>query len=166
MNMELFPHGPADHNSIIMWGEWTAVMNYNDQATPIPVIASGYPAPSPPNAPIVRFIWGVDRDRIPAEATHACLRIKLKAHVPNAAGQGYCQADVRVVIPDVVSNHLIHCEEWGRGPGNSGEGRRVTYQSINLPIIDEKLTLDVAHGIYYRSACIEFVAYLEGYLAP
>ena len=105
-------------------------------------------------------------ENIPEEATAVLMRIKLKAHIPNqpaSAGSGYAQANVRFVNDDPAldMNHLIHVDEWGRGSGFMGEGRRIPNVTLFAPIKDEKIRLRVAREIS-RRGIIQFVAYREG----
>lgn len=142
-DLHILPGGPADEDSIILSHIWTDPAPYDDEGT--------------------IFTWNVV-DPVPAHATAVLIRVKLKAYVPNGTGLGYCQANIRYVNPDGVMNHFGHVDEWGRGAGNSGEGRRVTMVTAFVPIKDGKIALRVAYEILNRGN-IDFGVYLEGYLA-
>lgn len=156
MSLVLLPTGPANHNTVIMSASWDQVCAYSEAGGPVPWLGSS------PTAPFTRHQWTVGGS-VPPEATHVLLRVKLKAYVPGGAGVGYCQANCRVPIDGQPMNHFIHAEEWGREAGNSGVGRRVTFATLFAPVIDGKVTIDVAHEIYGRGL-VEFAAYLEGYV--
>lgn len=141
-NLHVLPVGPANHHSIIMSKGYTATKPYNNEGE--------------------RFCWKVE-EPVPCNATALLLRFKLKAYVPSGAGKGYCQGNIRFVNEEATMNHFIHVDEWGRGEGNSGEGRRVAYATVFAPIKDGKVEVDVAHEISGRGN-IEFVAYLEGWV--
>lgn len=157
-SLTIFPNGPSDNASIIMSGAWTNPCAYNDAIPPVLW-------PATPTTSFVRFVWTRDA-RVPATATHVWLRIKLKGYIPPGPTFSYCQGDARAYVPGVVSNHFIHFDEWSQpDPTAPNVGRRIPFAADYFPIINDQVTIDVAHAIRV-SGDVEFVAYLEGYLVP
>lgn len=150
---------PAQHNAICMSAGWTAPTPYNDSVI-VPQASAG------PTTPFVRLSWPVNYDVIPADAGGVLVRIKSKVDISEASGSAYAQTDSRAYKPGMVSNHLVHTEEWGRPAGGSNTvGRRISYTTAVLPIVSGVIYLDVAHGIYGRGN-VEVAVYVEGYSAP
>lgn len=158
MQRHFLTNGPSEHASIVLNKTWATP---HAHATS-PVVASTSELAETTSQ--VLFTYVVDPLLVPATATHLALRIKVKAYIPNGPDSGTMNYGlVYANIPG--NNHFIHCEEWGRGADSQGESRRVTYTTVDIPIVDGEVSIQVGTEISGR-ATVDFVAYLEGYWAP
>jgi len=176
MQTVYFPNGPATHETIIpaLVGSWNTTIAYADDPW------TYYLSSNKNSVARNRFVWEVSRAENPdaklgqvsLDATHALLRVKLKAHIPLLAGGGQArvQANCRFVTgvgsTGVLGNHFIHVDEQNNPSLYNGEARRIPYTVIAAPISPaDQVIIDVTRMIIGRGI-IEWCAYLEGYCSP
>jgi len=162
-NLMLLGNGPADDSTILNTFIWT------DQIAHAEVAPDSRRAGCEDAALASQclFTYTLNRQIVPAEATHLLLRVKSKAWVMgHTLATSYALIYGGSVQEGVISNHFFHTEEM-EGPANvfNGERRRVNFNNALVPIVDGKVVIGIGKQLQGNSL-VEVTIYLTGYLKP